>query len=388
MSSDKLDELAIENFREYLRIPSVQPNVNYDDCVIFIKKQAKSLDLPVKVFEIFPGKPIVVITWEGFEPEKPSILLNGHMDVVPVYLDQWKYPPFAAHMDEKGDIYGRGSQDMKSVSIQYIESIRRLKLNGIRLKRTIHISFVPDEEIGGKDGMEAFVATQDFKNLDIGFALDEGIPYPTESFILFYGERSKWDVWIHCSGQPGHGSLMSENNSGEKFYKVIDRFMKFRDAEKKKLQDPKIKPGDVTSVNLTMVKELSVGFDIRIAPDVDHKKFENMIKSWCEEAGQDVSYQILTKNRPVENTKLDENNIFWVAFKNACDDANLELEPIICPGGTDARYVRKVGIPALGFTPANNTSLLLHDNNERLNKDVFLRGIDIYMKIIPAVANA
>jgi len=32
-----------------------------------------------------PGKPIVVITWLGQKPELPSILLNSHTDVVPVY---------------------------------------------------------------------------------------------------------------------------------------------------------------------------------------------------------------------------------------------------------------------------------------------------------------
>jgi len=32
-----------------------------------------------------PGKPVVIITWLGQKPEMPSILLNSHMDVVPVY---------------------------------------------------------------------------------------------------------------------------------------------------------------------------------------------------------------------------------------------------------------------------------------------------------------
>lgn len=35
----------------------------------------------------------------------------------------------------------------------------------------------------------------------------------------------------------------------------------------------------------------------------------------------------------------------------------------------------------------NKTEILLHDHDEYLNKDIFLKGIDIYMKIIPAVAN-
>ncbi|KOB72895.1 Aminoacylase, partial [Operophtera brumata] len=39
-----------------------------------------------------PKKPVVVITWQGAQPELPSILLNSHMDVVPVYegsLKSW-----------------------------------------------------------------------------------------------------------------------------------------------------------------------------------------------------------------------------------------------------------------------------------------------------------
>ena len=35
MTSEELDELAVYNFREYLRIPSVQPNVNYSELKIF-----------------------------------------------------------------------------------------------------------------------------------------------------------------------------------------------------------------------------------------------------------------------------------------------------------------------------------------------------------------
>lgn len=46
-------------------------------------------------------------------------------------------------MDENGNIYARGAQDMKCVSIQYLEAIRYLKQNGVKLRRTVHISFVP-----------------------------------------------------------------------------------------------------------------------------------------------------------------------------------------------------------------------------------------------------
>lgn len=56
-----------------------------DECVAFVKRQAESLDLPLKIYHIYPKKPIVVLTWVGTRPTKPSILLNSHMDVVPVF---------------------------------------------------------------------------------------------------------------------------------------------------------------------------------------------------------------------------------------------------------------------------------------------------------------
>lgn len=57
--------------------------------------------------------------------------------------ESWKYPPFSAHMDEQGNIYARGAQDMKCVGIQFLESVRRLQSAGVTLRRTLHLSFVP-----------------------------------------------------------------------------------------------------------------------------------------------------------------------------------------------------------------------------------------------------
>lgn len=48
-------------------------------------RQAQSLNLPSNIYYMAPGKPIVIITWLGQKPELSSVLLNSHMDVVPVY---------------------------------------------------------------------------------------------------------------------------------------------------------------------------------------------------------------------------------------------------------------------------------------------------------------
>lgn len=157
----------------------------------FLHTQATRIDLAFRVF--YPGsetRPVVVLTWTGTQPDLPSILLNSHMDVVPVAEERWTHPPFGAEIDSEGRIFARGSQDTKQVGAQYLAAIYALKRDGVQLKRTVHVSFVPDEEIGGELGMRAFVDSDDFKSLNVGFELDEGVANPTDVFPVFYAERT------------------------------------------------------------------------------------------------------------------------------------------------------------------------------------------------------
>ncbi|KAF5287546.1 hypothetical protein FQR65_LT12217 [Abscondita terminalis] len=390
---------AVANFQEYLRIPSVHPDVDYGPCVQFLQNQAESLSLPCRVYEFVPKKPIVVMTWSGTNPDLNSVLLNSHMDVVPVFEDQWIHKPFSADIDENGNIYARGSQDMKCVGIQYLEAIRRLIKEGVRLKRTLHVSFMPDEELGGILGMKEFAATQEFRDLNVGFALDEGMASVDDVYKVFYGERTVWRFIIHCPGQTGHGSLLLENTAGEKIQYLINKFYNFR-AEQKQMLDsnPNLTLGDVTTVNVTILKggvqtnvipeEFQMAIDCRIPVTVDIKAWEATINQWCQDAGKDIWLEFEQKQPQVPVTELNESNRYWVAFKKAFDDLGLKIKTEVFPAGTDCRYVRGLGIPALGYSPMCNTPVLLHDHNEYLNVNVFLKGIDIYVKLITAVANA
>lgn len=110
----------------------------------------------------------------GTQPELKSIILNSHMDVVPVFEEYWTHKPFEADMDEAGRIFARGAQDMKSVGMQYLGALRYFKLKQMTFKRTIHVIFVPEEELGGDGGMADFVHTVEFRNLNAAFSLDEG----------------------------------------------------------------------------------------------------------------------------------------------------------------------------------------------------------------------
>ncbi|KAA0191827.1 Aminoacylase-1 [Fasciolopsis buskii] len=126
---------------------------------------------------------------------------------------------------------------MKCVGIQQLEAIRRLKSRDIhQLRRTVYLTFVPDEELGGRLGMKQFVAGEKpssnellneiaFSDLNVEFCLDEGLPSPTDKYLAFYDERRPlWD----CNQNEkavfgGHGLSLSDNTAGEKLQKFLNR---------------------------------------------------------------------------------------------------------------------------------------------------------------------
>lgn len=390
---------AVKLFRDYLRIKSVQPDPDYDSCLKFLRREADRLGLRHHTTEMVAGKPIFIMTWPGTDPSLPSLLLNSHTDVVPVYPDFWKHDPFEAVKEPNGDIYARGTQDMKSVAIQHIEAIYRLKVvQKKQYKRTIHLCFIADEELGGHEGMAKYVVSKEFKDLNIGFALDEGLASPDETMPLFYGERNVFWVKFHCPGNPGHGSRFIENTAAEKVQYLINKLLSFR-AEQKKIydSDEKLTLGDVTTVNLTTMSggvqmnvvpnQFTIGFDIRITPTTSMEKFESMLRLWMKEAGEGIEMEFLQKFTDQTLTSVAEEDPWYRAFKRASEKHNLKIKPRIFPAGTDSRYIREVGIPAFGFSPMNHTPVLLHDHNEFLNEKIFLRGIDIFCDVIDEMAS-
>ncbi|GAB0100277.1 hypothetical protein DMENIID0001_162900 [Sergentomyia squamirostris] len=399
MGSKWEDNEEIKIFREYLRIPSVHPDPDYEPCVEFLKKQAKEIGLKVEVFRTGnEKKPVVVLTWEGTEPSLPTILLNSHMDVVPVYQDKWTYPAFEAHIDDQGRIYGRGSQDMKNVGMQYLSAIKAIKKSGSKVKRTIHISFVPDEETGGELGMKVFVETENFRKLNVAYSLDESCAYPVNLSPVFYAERSSWVVTFKCTGPAGHGSQLIKNSAGEKLGFIINKMMELRKAymDQTPMEDL-LKSGEGTTINLTQVSGgmlhnvvpnlLTVTFDIRVAIDEDHDKLTEKLQGFCNEAGGGIELEFSLKNPKFPATKIDDSNPFWVAFKAAVDEIGLPIVTVVSPGATDTRFLRSVGVLGLNFSPMPNTPILLHAHDEFIHADVYLKGIDIYKKILMKVGN-
>eukprot|EP00466_Bigelowiella_natans_P003083 jgi/Bigna1/131097/aug1.13_g5805 len=457
VSDEKLGAIPeIERFREFLRIPTVSangPKGSYAKAVDYLSNMLKGI-CELKTVECVKGKPILVATVKGTNPKLPSVVLNCHYDVVPCVKDQWNCDPFEAILKD-GTIVARGTQDMKCVVMQYVEAMLRIlkaaaeeeKEGGggkRKMLRTVHLLFMPDEEIafglngaandlcsgktvmglsrilvdlqdndafsvaGGVDGMAKFVGTKEFKDLNAGVALDEGLANEGNAYTVFYGERAVWWVKIRAKGPTGHGSRFIKGTAMEKLIRSINCLLKFREEQHTKLHEgcrhsQALKLGDVATVNLTCLEggvkingkyslnvvptDAMAGFDIRLPPTLPLDDFEEMLKKWTAEEG--VSYEFVYKTPAHHVSSIDrEKSPFWGAFEDCFkEEVKIDLVKEIFPAGTDGRYIRGAGIPVYGFSPIANTKIMLHEHNEFIGASEYLRGIVVYEKLIPSLAN-
>ncbi|GMH02891.1 hypothetical protein Nepgr_004730 [Nepenthes gracilis] len=409
-SDDSSPTSIISRFQQYLRINTAHPTPSYYEAADFIISQAKSLSLDHQTIEFRKNKPLILLKWPGKNPYLPYILLNSHTDVVPVETNKWAHPPFDAHIDSSGNIYARGTQDMKSVGLQYLEAIRKLQKFGFEPTRTVYLSFVPDEEIGGHDGAGMFAESDVFEKMNVGIVLDEGLASPDENYRVFYAERSPWWLVIKARGAPGHGAKLYDNTAMENLLKSIENIRRFRASQFDMVKAGLRVEGDVISVNMVFLKagtpsptgfvmnlqpsETEAGFDIRVPPTYNEEFLEKKIAEEWAPAARNMTFEFKQKvpvfdkwGKPVL-TAANNSNPWWVLLAEAVQKADGKLgKPEIFPAATDARSFRQLGFPAIGFSPMANTPILLHDHNEFLNQAEYLKGVDIYVSIIKAYAS-
>ena len=157
---EKDRDFVIELTREIVAIPSVNPKFVQDpaqnretDVQNVIQGHLDAAGFSTERWDVFPDRPNVVGDWQGSEDK--SLILCGHIDVVPVGdASAWDRDPFSADIAD-GRIWGRGAVDMKSGVAACVAAARALRDVGVELEGRLSIHSVVDEEAGGFGAMDA-----------------------------------------------------------------------------------------------------------------------------------------------------------------------------------------------------------------------------------------
>ena len=146
----------VEELTKFLSIPSVsaQPEhaADVDRCADYLVQKLSSLGFSAKKYrtDIHP----IVVAHSPHVEGKPTVLIYGHYDVMPVDpLSEWKSSPFAAEIRE-GRIYARGASDDKGEIMAHILGAQELIAELGSLPLNVTYLFEGEEERGSESLQE------------------------------------------------------------------------------------------------------------------------------------------------------------------------------------------------------------------------------------------
>ena len=190
------------------------PSLNGDEAGAqdFLEGLFRGMGLATERFEVrdadlqnLPGYSPSVGHWERHDnvvaihrPGKSSgrsLILNGHIDVVPIGAEElWSRPPFDPVVRD-GRLYGRGSGDMKAGIAAYVTAFRALKSIGLQPAAPLFMQSVVEEECTGNGALAC---------LHRGYKADAAIiPEPFGHSILSAQIGVMW-LSVEVFGKPAH----------------------------------------------------------------------------------------------------------------------------------------------------------------------------------------
>jgi acetylornithine deacetylase/succinyl-diaminopimelate desuccinylase-like protein len=215
---------ALVHFKELLRIDTTNPPGNERAATEYLARVLDAEGIPYRVVESEPTRASLIARLSG-SGRKAPLLLNGHLDVVPVEREHWRHDPFGAE-EHDGCIWGRGAVDMKNMVAMSLMTLLLFKRAGVSLDRDVIFAAVADEEAGSKHGARFLVehhpelVRAEYVLNEIGaytFYVGDAIFYPIQV-------AEKGICWFELTahGTAGHGSMPRPDNAVVRIARAIE----------------------------------------------------------------------------------------------------------------------------------------------------------------------
>lgn len=150
--------------------------------------------------------------------EGAKVLMDGHIDTVPVDEEKWTKKPFAGNIED-GKLYGRGTTDMKG-------AVCAMLLAGAYLAQDLKKEFAGEIFIAGVVHEECFegVAAREISKY---VKPDYVIIGEASQLNLKIGQRGRGEIVVETFGKPAHSANPEKGiNAVYKMMKIIENIQK------------------------------------------------------------------------------------------------------------------------------------------------------------------
>ena len=436
MDDTKVMKDAVATMSRYVQFDTTNPPGNEMPAALWLRDQlaGRNITSDIKIHEPIPGRGLVVARIAGTEGLKP-LLINHHIDVVAADSSQWCHPPFSGAVAD-GFVWGRGTLDTKGLGVMFMLALESLLTEGVKFRRPIVFTAVPDEEPGGDNGMRWLLKNHE-KDIDPEWVWDEGsgglkdVFGKGTMFAVAIAEKQIYRFKLIAKGEPGHGSMPHPGSANTlliaALQRIIDKprplkvgpaaaamFPGLASTQKfpasfmlqhlanplvlklagEKLAAEKFTNAvlrDTISVNIIQAgyqinvipERAEAQLDCRLLPETDAKEFHRWLLGQI--ADERIQIEMIQTSPPSGIAPTD--NLFFQTVTETVKkhSPGAGVFPLLMAGATDGRYWRERGYPAYGFTPMILERMDLgrvHGIDERISITNLLLGIKMTKDII------
>ena len=231
-----IEEEAIQICQELIRIPSVNFGEGRGDeeaVANYIVKSLAEVGITAQIYESAPKRCNVIARIKGSNPDKPGLVVHGHIDVVPANAADWSVEPFSGEIKD-GAIWGRGAVDMKNVDAMILAIVRDWARTGYQPQRDIVLAFFADEEAGMTFGSRYMTAKHPEVFAGCSEAISEvggfSVTVADGKRLYFIEAAQKGIHWMKLTaqGRAGHGSMMNEENALTTLTEAVAKIGRFQ----------------------------------------------------------------------------------------------------------------------------------------------------------------
>ena len=352
------------------------------------------VDLPFQVIDSDPDRPNVVISL-GDPAAGPTIVMNGHLDTVPVSdLLAWRTGPFDPTVSADGTkLFGRGASDMKSSVAVMLHVMEVLNLQDAPLQGSVQTHVVSDEETSGAFGTM--------------FLLEEiaagRLPRPDYCLIgeksdlkVRNAERGLLAVDVTCHGRAAHtaAARVTGVNAIAKAAKAILALEMDIDRFHPAVGKPVISINTIQAgiAHNVVPGQCTFSIDRRLIPgETRESAVAEIVATLDDITSQDAAFRYELDVDPLKNhipANITEDSSPIVQALQASITKVTGQEPeyfVAWSGATDGRYYRQAGIDTVGYGPGGENA---HGANEAVQIDDLVTQARVYVETITRMLSA
>jgi len=393
----------------------------------YVAGQLAEVGLEPEIFESEERRTSLVVRFEGEDSSRPGLLVHGHLDVVPAAASDWTHDPFAGEIADDC-LWGRGAVDMKDMDAMVIALVRQMRREGRKPPRDLVLSFLADEEAGGKFGAHWMVDNHPEQFEGVSEAISEvgGFSFTAGDRRVYLIETAQKGIhWLKlvAEGRAGHGSMVNDDNAVTALAEAVARVgrhewpMRMTPTVQKFLEqmgdalgievdltnpEPALaKLGNLAKIvgatlrNTANPTYLKAGYKHNVIPQsaeafIDCRflpGFEDELLATIDELiGPEVRRETVIQDIAYETTFDGALVDAMLAALQAEDPGSLAV-PYCLSGGTDNKSFSLLGIRGFGFAPLRlpadlDFSGMFHGIDERVPLDSLKFGVRVLDRFI------